>query len=219
MRMLREEYPQVTVEACASGGGRIDHAVLALCDVVWPSDETGPRDRMRIQDGFLTAYPACVMSSWVTDEPGTDDRLACTLGYRFVVAMAGVLGIGSDIVTWDDASRGQARELVALYKEIRPVIATGRVRVHGSPGEPGYALEYAGAPGLPDRVVVLVYDADRDRRDREVRIRPFGLAAQGSYALSGSNLVVSGASARSAGVLIPWRVAADADVLVFDRIA
>src|SRR5690606_12092505 len=30
MRMLREEFPHVTVEACAGGGGRVDNAVLAV---------------------------------------------------------------------------------------------------------------------------------------------------------------------------------------------
>ena len=48
----------MTVEACAGGGGRIDHAVLARTDVVWPSDETGPRDRLAIQHGFLGVLPA-----------------------------------------------------------------------------------------------------------------------------------------------------------------
>ena len=40
----------------------------ALTDVVWTSDETGPRDRLAIQHGFLSAYGPHVMSSWVTDE-------------------------------------------------------------------------------------------------------------------------------------------------------
>jgi alpha-galactosidase len=62
MRVLREEFPHVTVEACAGGGGRVDNAVLALSDVVWPSDETGPRDRLAIQLGFLSAYPPHVTS-------------------------------------------------------------------------------------------------------------------------------------------------------------
>ena len=31
-------------------------AVLGVSDVVWPSDETGPRDRLAIQHGFLSAY-------------------------------------------------------------------------------------------------------------------------------------------------------------------
>lgn len=217
--MLRAEYPHVTIEACASGGGRIDHGVLARTDVVWTSDETGPLDRLRIQDGFLRAYGAHVMSSWVTDEAGQDERTPASLGYRFVVAMAGVLGIGSDLLGWDGQTRQEAGDWVALYASIREVIQTGRVRVHGQVGEPGYALEYAGAPGDPDRVVLLVYDVPRNRVDREVRIRPYGLQAGRRYRLAGTDQVVEGAAARGAGIVVNWRLAPDADVLVFEPVA
>ena len=74
MQMLRTDFPDVTIEACSGGGGRIDSAVLALSDVVWPSDETGPRARLAIQHGFLSAYGPHVMSSWVTDEPDSPTK-------------------------------------------------------------------------------------------------------------------------------------------------
>jgi alpha-galactosidase len=221
MRMLRDEFPQVTVEACAGGGGRIDLSVLAVSDVVWPSDETGARDRLRIQDGFLRAYPAHVMSSWVTDERGLRDPLEVSLGYKFVVAMAGVLGIGADILRWNDDERAQARRLVDLYRELRPVIHTGDVTRHGDPREPGYAVEYS--DGF--RTVVLVYDTNRDRRE-PVRVHPASLRPGVTYqvrVLGGDGLaecgpVITGASARAAGVVVPWSVAPDADVLVFDPV-
>ncbi|PSL08491.1 alpha-galactosidase [Haloactinopolyspora alba] len=211
MRMLRREFPHVTVEACASGGGRVDDAVLAVADVVWPSDETGPRDRLRIQDGFLRAYPAHVMSSWVTDEPGLRDRTPVSFGYRFVVAMAGALGIGSDLLRWDAGSRAQARWLVQLYRELRPMLHGGDVVAHGVPHEPGYALEY----GDGARVVILVYDTLRERRT-PVRVRPRLVRDDVRYRLRGSDVTITGASARAAGIEVPWAVAPDADVLVLD---
>ena len=67
---LRTAHPHVTVEGCAGGGGRIDHATLARTDVVWPSDNTAPLDRLSVQHGFLHAHAPHVMSSWVTDAPG-----------------------------------------------------------------------------------------------------------------------------------------------------
>ncbi|WP_163743693.1 alpha-galactosidase [Phytoactinopolyspora halotolerans] len=251
MRMLRTEFPHVTVEACASGGGRIDHAVLAVSDVVWTSDETGPRDRLRIQDGFLRAYAPHVMSSWVTDEAGLSDRAPASLGYRFVVAMAGVLGVGSDLLRWSADERVEARRLVDLYRELRPTLHAGEVAVHGAVHRPGYAVEY----GDGDRTVLLVYDADRDRRE-PVRVRPRLLDPGASYqvrvldragsggaetpgtalgeptragggrtenaspasALTDLGPPVTGASARAAGIEVPWVVARDADVIVLDRL-
>jgi alpha-galactosidase len=219
LRILRDEFPEVTVEACAAGGGRIDNAVLGLADVVWPSDETGPRDRLAIQHGYLSAYPAHAMSSWVTDAPGMRDRDGVSLEFRFVVSMAGVLGIGADLLGWTDDQLERGTELVALYKSVRGVIHAGRSVRHGSPVDLTYSIEYAtGSPADP--VCVLVYDRDRDRiSDREqVRVRPTGLDPSRRYRLRGTVVEVSAAEARSVGVVVPFALAADADVLIFDPV-
>ncbi|MGH1555591.1 glycoside hydrolase family 36 protein [Streptomyces sp. L7] len=84
---LRSAHPDVTVEGCAGGGGRIEHATIARTDVVWPSDNTAPLDRLRIQHGSLRAHAPHVMSSWVTDAPGVFDPRPRSLAFRFVNAM------------------------------------------------------------------------------------------------------------------------------------
>lgn len=212
MRMLRAEFPQVTVEACASGGGRVDLAVLGVSDVVWTSDDTGPRDRLAIQHGFLSAYPAHVMSSWVTDEPDRVDREPVSLEFRFVVAMAGVLGIGADLLAWDAAERSRGAELIGLYREIRTLVHVGRVVRHGSPAEPVYAVEYGGGPDLGDRTCLLVY-ARADRPDH-VWLTPRTLQAGRAYRLRGTATVVIG----GAGVEVPFTLSGDADVLVLEPV-
>jgi alpha-galactosidase len=217
LRMLRAEFPHVTLEACAAGGGRIDNAVLALADVVWPSDETGPRDRLAIQHGYLSAYPAYAMSSWVTDDAGQRDRSSASMEFRFVVAMAGVLGIGADLLRWSDGQMERAAELVDVYKSIRRIIHTGRSMRHGFPTDATYSIEYA-TDDIKDPVCVLVYDHDRDRTsDREqARIRPHMLAESVRYGLRGTKVTVSAAEARSIGVVVPFVLANDSDVMIFD---
>jgi alpha-galactosidase len=137
--------------------------------------------------------------------------------FRFLVAMAGVLGIGANILEWTEEELARAKELVALYKAIRPVIHRGRAVRHGSPDDLTYYIEYISAdPKEP--LCVLVYDRDRDRiSDRElVRVRPTGLRRDGQYKLRGTNEVVSGAEAHSVGVVVPFTLANDADLLIFD---
>ena len=217
LRMLRAEFPQVTIEACASGGGRIDNAVLGLSDVVWTSDEVGARDRLVIQHGFLSAYPAHVMSSWVSDDHGHRDRSPVSLGFRFAVAMAGVLGIGSDLLRWTDEEVDRARENIALYKDIRSVVLRGTIALHGHPTENLYCVEYRG-PEDDERVVLFVFDRDRDRtRDREVpRVFPTLLDSSRRYRVTASGQVVTGSSARATGVRVPFGFAEDADLLVLE---
>ena len=211
MRMLREEFPHVTVEACAGGGARIDAAVLGLSDVVWTSDETGPRDRAAIQHGFLSSYGPHVMSSWVTDEPDRLDRDPASFEFRFVVAMAGVLGIGSDLLAWNDSQRARAAELVSLYTDIRRTVHTGLVELHGRPEDPVHAIEY----GSEQQTVLLVYA--RPGRPETVVLHPRTLAARGLYHLRGANHEVTGGEAAQ-GVRVPFTLAADTDVLIFERV-
>ncbi|MFC4945295.1 alpha-galactosidase [Pseudonocardia sp. GCM10023141] len=209
MALLRKEFPHVTVEACAGGGGRVDNAVLALSDVVWPSDETGPRDRLAIQHGFLSAYPPSVMSSWVTDEPDRLDTAATSLEFRFLVAMAGVLGIGADLLAWDAPTRSRARELVALYREVRDVVRSGLVTRHGQPGGAHYAVQYTGE----SRVVLLVWARPGAGA---VTVRPVGLDPGGSYRVHGRD--VNGGTLTVGGVDVPFALAPDCDVVVLERV-
>lgn len=209
MRMLRDEFPHVTVEACSGGGGRIDAAVLAVSDVVWPSDETGPRDRLAIQHGFLSAYSPHLMSSWVTDQPDRLENEPASLEFRFLVSMAGVLGIGADLGAWTPAQLAVAAGLVERYREVRDTVHTGRVELHGSPADPVYAVEY----GRPDQTVIFVFG--RESRPDDVAVLPKTLVAGARYRLNGRTVA---AERLSSGVSVDFALAADADLIVLDRV-
>lgn len=212
MATLRSDFPQVTVEACAGGGGRIDNAVLGVCDVVWPSDETGPRDRLAIQHGFLSAFAPSVMGSWVTDEPDRVETGPASLEFRFVVAMAGVLGIGADLMRWGAARMQRAAALLELYREIRPTVHRGAVFRHGSPADDWYAVQY----NTEAQVVLLVWA--RGSPAPAVRIRVLGLQPSQSYRLRGSDLVLSGSGEAAPGLTVPFSLASDCDVLVLEPV-
>ena len=55
---IKERHPEVHIEACASGGGRIDFGALTVFDDFWTSDNTDALDRLTIQRGFSYLYPA-----------------------------------------------------------------------------------------------------------------------------------------------------------------
>lgn len=185
---LRTEFPDVTVEACSGGGARVAASVLERSDVVWPSDETGPRDRLAIQHEFLSVYPAATMSSWVTDLPGHLDTTPASLTYRFCVAMCGVLGVGADLRGWSPEEEHLARDLIALYRDIRPVVLGGTVQRHGDPARHGYVVEYVGAEDDP-RVVLFVFG--RPETAQTVVLRPWSGRHQPHQRMS-----VTGGSAR-----------------------
>ncbi len=71
MARLKERFPSILFENCASGGGRFDLGMLYFSPLVWTSDNTDPLDRTFIQYGTSYAYPLNVISSHVSAAKGT----------------------------------------------------------------------------------------------------------------------------------------------------
>ena len=132
---LRAKHPGVAFESCSAGGGRIDLGVLSRTDMVWVSDNTDPLDRLRIQHGLSQLHPARVASAWVTDSPNVITGRVSPLAFRFVSSMAGLLGLGGDLVEWSDAELDEAEQWVARYKRIRHIVQHGELYRLRPPGE------------------------------------------------------------------------------------
>ncbi|MFJ2415343.1 alpha-galactosidase [Streptomyces brevispora] len=146
MDRLRADHPGLRIEACAGGGGRVDLGILGRTDQAWISDNTDPVDRIGIQYGFSQLHPARTMAAWVTDSPNTVTGRSTPLRFRFHVSMAGALGLGGDLTAWSDEELREATELVAQYKQIRPLVQHGRQhRLEGTGGVT--ALHYAAEDG------------------------------------------------------------------------
>lgn len=136
---LRERHPDVVFQSCSGGGGRVDLGMLRFADQVWVSDNTEATARLHIQEGYSYTYPPNTMEAWVTDM--NPDRLS--LAFRFHVSMCGVLGVGGHLAHWTAAERAEAAELVALYKEVRPIVQYGDQYRIGSPqAQPFSAVLY-----------------------------------------------------------------------------
>ncbi|MBX3255875.1 MAG: alpha-galactosidase [Chitinophagaceae bacterium] len=128
---LRARFPNVLFEDCSSGGGRVDLGMLSRMDQAWASDNTDPVDRIFIQYGYLSAFPANTMVSWITHEDW--HSLKPGLAYKFDVAMSGVLGIGYDITKWTDDEKKLAKTKIEQYKEIRDLVQFGTLHRLVSP--------------------------------------------------------------------------------------
>lgn len=122
---LRKRHPGVEIESCSGGGGRVDLGIMARTDQMWPSDNTDPYDRLLIQDGYTQAYAPATMMAWVTDSPNWVNRRQTTLPFRFLSAMQGGLGIGTNLNKWQDADFRTAAYYVAAYKRIRQTVQRG----------------------------------------------------------------------------------------------
>jgi alpha-galactosidase len=217
---LRDRHPRVTVEGCAGGGGRIEHATISRTDVVWPSDNTAPLDRLAIQYGYLHAHAPHTMSSWVTDAPGVFDPRPRSLAFRFVLAISGVLGIGADIRAWSAGQRAEAAGWIARYKDVRDVIHHGEARLLGGPADPSCGVQYEEPDG--GRVVVTAWSTGRlDGAPlvpgRAARLRLRGLAPGAVYTDNATGTRYSGAYLLHSGLPFAWTAGHDAELTVLAR--
>jgi alpha-galactosidase len=121
---LRAKHPNLEIESCSGGGGRVDLGILRRVEEFWTSDNTEAYDRLKIQEGFSEAYAAKFMSAWVTDVPNTNGRTT-SLKYRFLVAMQGALGIGANLNKWSTEDTELATKMVTLDKRIRDTVQNG----------------------------------------------------------------------------------------------
>jgi len=122
---LLTRYPNLSIQSCSSGGGRADAAMLSRCCQVWASDNTDALDRVRIQDGYVQAYPASTMECWVTHETNHQTNRKLPLSLRFASAMRGVLGIGSSLDELDEDQLNEYSHWINFYKKIRYIIQCG----------------------------------------------------------------------------------------------
>lgn len=143
LRRIREKYPEVIIQACASGGGRVEYGALKWFNEVWTSDNTEALSRVFIQYGTNMIYPASVTGSHVSAVPNHQTNNITPLKFRFDIACAGRLGMELQPKDMTEEERNLARQAITTYKEYRDLIFHGDLYRLSSPyGSDHYALMY-----------------------------------------------------------------------------
>ena len=124
---IRAKYPDVTIQACASGGGRANWGVLPWFDEFWVSDNTDALQRVYMQWGTSYFFPAIAMASHISATPNHTVFRTTSLKYRIDVAMSGRLGMEIQPKNMSDAEKALCRKAISEYKEIRPVVQFGDI--------------------------------------------------------------------------------------------
>jgi alpha-galactosidase len=215
---LRARYPNLDIESCSGGGGRVDLGILHRVEQVWTSDNTEAFDRLTIQDGFSHAYAPKVMMDWVTDIPNMNGR-STPLQYRFLVAMMGSVGVGANLNKWSDQDFALATKMVAYYKSVRDAVQNGDLYRLMSPREGEFtASQYVSRDGRQSVVFAFLHSQQFLRPTPLLYLR--GLDQQAKYRvtslddkLSEKQGVLSGAYLMNHGLEL--RLAGDFDSTSF----
>ena len=174
---LRAAHPDVEIEACASGGARIDYAMLQRCTRVWASDGNDAVDRSRINAGYLQFLPLCVLGHHVGPDPNPITARRLGMDFRAKVAMFGHMGVEADPSSMDDLARDLLARHIALYKDWRTTLHEGRLHAVdcATPGVTGWMAVH------DDRALALVAQTGHaDDYDAEP-VRLIGLARRSRW--------------------------------------
>lgn len=124
---IRAKYPDLVIQACASGGGRANYGYLPYFDEFWVSDNTDALQRIYMQWGTSYFFPAIAMASHISAAPNHQTFRTVPLKYRIDVAMSGRLGMEIQPKNMTDEEKDLCRKAIADYKKIRPVVQLGDI--------------------------------------------------------------------------------------------
>ena len=120
---IRAKYPDVIIQACGSGGGRIDYLSFKYCDEAWGSDNTSPAARLFIQYAESLFYPVKAIGAHV---PKSGSRnLETSMKFRSDVSMMARFGIELRPANLPPQDRAELKRAVGVYKKIRDVVCDG----------------------------------------------------------------------------------------------
>ena len=188
MERIRAKYPDVLIQACASGGGRVEYGALKYFDEVWTSDNTEALSRARIQYGTSLFYPAVVMGSHVSATPNHQTGNITPIKFRFDMACAGRLGMELQPRQMTDEERQFARRAIASYKEYRDIVMQGDLYRIGTPYDKSgcYGLMYVSKDRK--QAVLFTYSLRYQGRSLIPKFRLQGLDPKTGYTIRELNV-------------------------------
>ncbi len=124
---LRRRHPSLEIESCASGGARVDLGIIERTDRVWTSDCNDALERQQIQRWTNQLLPPELIGSHVGPAKAHTTGRTLDLSFRLLTALFGHAGLEWDVTSCTPAELEVLRAWAALYRELRPLLHTGRV--------------------------------------------------------------------------------------------
>jgi len=178
---IRDKYPSLTIQACASGGGRANWGILPYFDEFWVSDNTDALQRIYMQWGTSYFFPAIAMASHISAVPNHTVFRTTSLKMRIDVAMSGRLGMEIQPKDMTDEEKEQCRKAIAEYKEIRPVVQRGDLYRLVSPYDHKGLASLMYVSESKDEAVFYWWKIEQFQNEHLQRVKMEGLDPDRSY--------------------------------------
>ncbi|WP_298917443.1 alpha-galactosidase [uncultured Roseobacter sp.] len=217
---LRTDFPDVEIESCASGGGRIDFGILSRTQRVWLSDSNDALERLAMQHNAALFIPSAVTGSHVGPRRCHTSGRTLDIEFRAWVAAQRHMGFEMDPRELTDREAEVLRDVTAWWKANRDwMYAADILRLDAS--DPSVIAEqqqardgsrfvvFAGksatSPQIAPRPLRLTRLDPAARYEVSLRNRASASAlSRGRLALKDGQVVLTGAALMNNGLTLPW---------------
>ncbi len=128
---IRKRHPDLEIESCASGGGRVDLGILSCTDRVWTSDSNDALDRLSIQQGFSLFFPPEIMGAHVGPFECHITGRKIPIETRVSTAFFGHMGMEVNLLEMQEDERSTLKRGISLHKRYRHILHHGQlIRFH-----------------------------------------------------------------------------------------
>lgn len=189
LQRIRAKYPDLTIQDCASGGGRVNWGYLPYFDEFWTSDNTDALQRVYMQWGTSYFFPAIAMGSHISNAPNHQTARTVPLKFRTDVAMSGRLGMEIQPKVLSDIDKDQCRKAIADYKRIRPIVQFGDLYRLQSPFEKKGVASLMYVTEAKDKAVFYWFKTEAFCNQHLPRIPMAGLDPQKRYRVTELNRI------------------------------
>lgn len=177
---MREKYPDLIIENCASGSLRQELTGAAFTDTFWVSDDVGNDANLLMAFGATYQMPPSICSRW-TSYPDRRNQFT-DLDAQFVSNMMGHMGLSGAIAKWDEETRQIAARRIAHYKRIRPIVRGADV-YHLTPQRLGDMQAALYVDESTGRALVFAFQGGDPKLSHQLRLR--GLDVRKAYRIDG----------------------------------
>ena len=178
---IRAKYPTLTIQACASGGGRANWGLLPYFDEFWVSDNTDALQRIYMQWGTSYFFPAIAMASHISATPNHTVYRTTSLKFRIDVAMSGRLGMEIQPKNMTEEEKDLCRKAIAEYKQIRPIVQFGDIYRLLSPYDHKGLASLMYVTEQKDKAVFYWWKTEQFQNEHLPRIKMAGLDPTATY--------------------------------------
>lgn len=123
--ILQKKFPNVEIESCSSGGGRIDYEILKRTQRFWASDSNDALDRQIIQRGMSYFFPPEVIGAHIGGALCHTTYRQIDMNLRGLTALFGHIGVELDPVKESQQEKLSFANYIKLHKQLRSLLHSG----------------------------------------------------------------------------------------------